>query len=97
MLGGFRRIMGVLSEFLRGIRQATLERSVSAIEGEYVELESAFLLMVLGPLVGVRTLTPLLSLELLEPLSAELRILEGRAFKGDDVLADIAASIGGEW
>lgn len=97
ILGRVKKIVGELVEFARGTKQALMEESVSALEGEYVELESAFLSMVLGPLVGIKTVTPLFSLELLEPLSTELKILESRALKGEDVLADLMASFGGEW
>lgn len=97
MLDVIRKAVRELIGFAKGIRQAALERSVSALEEEFIELESAFLFMVLGPLVGVKTITPLLSLELLEPLSSELRVLESRAFKGEDLLADLVAALGGEW
>lgn len=97
MLNTVRKAVSELIKFAKGVKQAVLERSVSAIEEEFIELESAYLLLVLGPLVGVKTITPLLSLELLEPLSSELKILEGRALKGEDVLADLVAALGGEW
>jgi len=92
-----RRLARGLLEFVRGVDRALLEESVSALEGEYLELESAFLTAVLGPLVGVRTLTPLLSLELLNTLKGELRVLASRAFKGEDVLGDLVSALGGEW
>ncbi len=98
MLDRFRNIVRELVELVGGLRRAVVEESVSALEEEYVELESAFLFMVLGPLVGIKTSTPMLSLELLDSLSpAEIRILESRAFKGEDVLGDLFAALGGEW
>lgn len=97
MLNGIKRVVRELVEFARGVKQAVIEESVSALEEEFIELESAFLFMILGPLVGIKTITPLLSLELLESLSAEIKILESRAFKGEDVLSDLMASLGGEW
>lgn len=84
-------------EFLRGAQRALVEESVSALEEEYVELEVAFFIMVLGPLIGLKTITPLMSLELLEVTSTELKLLESRVFKGEDVLGDLMASLGGEW
>jgi len=92
-----RRLARELLEFVRGVDRALLEESVSALEGEYLELECAFLTAVLGPLVGVRTLTPLLSLELLDALKGELRVLASRAFRGEDVLGDLMSALGGEW
>lgn len=97
MLGIMKKIVRELAEIFKGVRQAMLENSISALEEEFIELESAYLIMILGPLVGVKTITPLLSLELLETLSSELKILESRAFKGEDTLADLMSSLGGEW
>ena len=97
MLERLKKLAKELLEFVKGVDQALLEESVSALEGEYLELESAFLTAVLGPLVGVRTLTPLLSLELLDSLRGELRVLASRAFKGEDVLGDLVSALGGEW
>lgn len=97
MLEKLKGIIRELLWFIRGVDQALLEESVSALEGEYLELETVFLTIVLGPLVGIRTLTPLLSLELLDTLRDELRILASRAFKGEDVLGDLMSALGGEW
>jgi len=97
VLERLKKLAKELLEFVKGVDQALLEESVSALEGEYLELESAFLTAVLGPLVGVRTLTPLLSLELLDSLRGELRVLASRAFKGEDVLGDLVSALGGEW
>ncbi|MGC8975251.1 MAG: hypothetical protein ACP5KB_03530 [Thermoprotei archaeon] len=96
----FRIIKKVLSEFvdfIRGINQAVIEDSVSALELEHNELEATFLTIVLGSLVGVTTLSPILSLELLDVLRNEVKILESRAVRGEDVLGDLMASLGGEW
>ncbi len=97
MLEKLKGIIRELLWFIKGVDQALLEESVSALEGEYLELETVFLTIVLGPLVGIRTLTPLLSLELLDTLRDELRILASRAFKGEDVLGDLMSALGGEW
>jgi len=94
----FKSLYLILREFfnfIRGIDQALIEESVSALQLEYVELEVAFLTLVLGPLVGVKTVPTLLTLELLEPLRDEVRILASRAPRGRDVLADLMSSLGG--
>ncbi len=96
----FKRVYNVLRElinFVKGINQAIIEESVSVLELEYVELEAAFLTLVMGSLIGVKTLPTLLSLELLEPLKDELKILTSRAVKGKDILGDLMSSLGGEW
>jgi hypothetical protein len=95
-----KKIRGFLREvvlFIKGFNQAMLEQSVEALEAEYVELENAFLTMLFGPLIGVKTIPALLSLELLEAVKEEVSILESRGFKGEDVLGDLMSSIGGEW
>ncbi len=97
MFKTFKKILKEFMDFIKGINQAIIEDSVSALELEHNELEAAFLTMVLGPLVGVTTLSPILSLELLEALKNEIKILESRAVRGEDVLGDLMASLGGEW
>jgi hypothetical protein len=95
-----KKIRGFLREvvlFIKGFNQAILEQSVEALEAEYFELENAFLTMLFGPLIGVKTIPALLSLELLEAVKEEISILESRGFKGEDVLGDLMSSIGGEW
>lgn len=97
MLKVIKRILRELVNFVKGINQAMIEDSVSALELEHNELEATFLTMVLGPLVGITTLSPILSLELLDALRNEVKVLESRAARGDDVLGDLMASLGGEW
>jgi len=92
-----KKILREFVSFVKGVNQAIIEDSVSALELEHNELEAAFLTMVLGPLVGVATLSPILSLELLEVLKNEVKVLESRAVRGEDVLGDLMASLGGEW
>jgi hypothetical protein len=95
-----KKIRGFLREvvlFIKGFNQAMLEQSVEALEAEYFELENAFLTMLFGPLIGVKTIPALLSLELLEAVKEEVSILESRGFRGEDVLGDLMSSIGGEW
>ncbi len=92
-----KRILREFVNFIKGINQAIIEDSVSALQLEHNELEAAFLTMVLGSLVGVTTLSPILSLELLGTLKNEIKILENRAARGEDVLGDLMASLGGEW
>ncbi len=93
----FKKILREFISFVSGVNQAIIEDSVSALELEHNELEATFLTIVLGPLVGVTMLSPILSLELLEALKNEVKILENRAVRGEDVLGDLMASLGGEW
>lgn len=86
-----------LVNFAGGIRQSVIEQSVEVLKLEYVELETAFLMMLLGPFVGVKTVPALLGLELLDTLKDEVKVLVSRASRGEDVLADLMSSLGGEW
>jgi hypothetical protein len=97
LLDSVRRFFREVKEFVKGNVEALFEESVSALEGELLELESAFLFITLGPLVGVKTITPLLSLELLDAVKDEIRILLSRAYLGEDVLGDLMSALGGEW
>lgn len=97
MFGIIKKILRELMNFIKGVNQAIVEDSISALELEHNELEAAFLTIVLGSLIGVTTLSPILSLELLEALRNEIKVLENRALKGEDVLGDLMASLGGEW
>jgi len=51
-----KRILREFVSFVKGVNQAIIEDSVSALELEHNELEAAFLTMVLGPLVGSQEL-----------------------------------------
>lgn len=94
------KIRSLLSEFIlfiKGLNQAILEQSVEALEAEYIELENAFLTILFGSLIGIKTTPALLSLEILHAVKEEISILESRGIKGEDVLGDLMASLGGEW
>lgn len=95
MLKAISRIVSEVKSFVRGVKEAMIEESVSALEAEYIELENVFLLVLLGPLVGIKTVTPLLSLELLEPLVPEIRTLESKAVRGEDVIGELMSALGG--
>ena len=84
-------------EFIKGINQAILEDSVSALQLEYVELENAFLTLLFGSLTGIVPLPVHLGFELLDSLSNELNLLLTRSMRGEDVLGDIMSALGGEW
>jgi hypothetical protein len=94
------RLKGFLRElalFFKGLNQAILEESVEALEAEYVELEYAFLTILFGSFIGVKTIPLFTSLEILEAVRDEVLILESRGYRGEDVLADLVSSLGGEW
>lgn len=96
----FKYLIKAFKEFMnivKGIHEATVESSTSSLELEYVELETAFLNLLLGSLVGAVPLPTLLTLELLPYVKNEVKLLESRAFRGTDVLGDLMASLGGEW
>lgn len=94
MPGLLKRLLREIRLFLKGIEQALLENSVQILEAEYLEYENLFLTVLLGSLVGIRTVPSLLALELLESVKDEIRILLSRGYRGEDVFADIASLLG---
>ncbi len=64
---------------------------------EYLELENAFLSLVLGGMMGLHLVPMGLSMELLPLLKDEISIMERRHFLGGDVVAEYFAGLGGEW
>ncbi len=73
------------------------EQSVETLEQEYLDLESAFLTMILGGLMGIPIIPGRVARELLPLVADEIKIMEKRAFLGADVLADYFSTMGGEW
>ena len=93
-LKGMAREMG---EFMFGMGRAMREHSVEALQLQYLEMENAFLTIVMGGLVGM-PLTPLsISMELAPLLGEEVKIMERRHMLGSDVLSDYFSSMGGDW
>ena len=79
------------------MHKALIQQSVEALELELLELEHAFLSLVLGGLVGL-PLAPLgVAAELAPLLEDEARILFERTWRGSDVIADLFSRMGGEW
>jgi hypothetical protein len=86
-----------LKMFLWGAQEALRQQAVGALELEYLELEHAFLTMVLGTLVGL-PLAPLgVAAELAPLLEGEVKVLLERTWRGADVISDLFSAMGGEW
>ncbi|MET1127960.1 MAG: hypothetical protein ABWW70_01410 [Thermoproteota archaeon] len=86
-----------LKMFLWGAQEALRQQAVGALELEYLELEHAFLTMVLGALVGL-PLAPLsVAAELAPLLEGEVKVLLERAWREADVISDLFSTMGGEW
>jgi len=97
MLHLLRRLLDEARAFLAGVHKALIQQSVEALELELLELEHAFLSLVLGGLVGL-PLAPLgVAAELAPLLEDEARILFERTWRGSDVIADLFSRMGGEW
>ena len=91
------RFLKWVSEFLRGIGASLLEQSTEALQLEYLELEHAFLSIVLGSLVGIPLLPLGLAVELAPYIKDEISVLVERSRRGTDALADLFSTLGGEW
>ncbi|BES82305.1 hypothetical protein [Pyrodictium abyssi] len=97
MLHPLRRLLDEARAFLAGMHGALIQQSVEALELELIELEHAFLSLVLGGLVGL-PLAPLgVAADLAPLLEDEARILFERTWRGSDVIADLFSRMGGEW
>lgn len=97
MLRLLRRLLDGARAFLAGMHEALIQQSVEALELELLELEHAFLSLVLGGLVGL-PLAPLgVAAELAPLLEDEARVLFERTWRGSDVIADLFSRMGGEW
>ncbi|MCE4614191.1 MAG: hypothetical protein F7B60_01490 [Desulfurococcales archaeon] len=73
------------------------EQSVETLEQEYLDLEMAFLTMILGGIIGIPLIPGRVARELLPLVTDEIKIMEKRAFLGADVIADYFSTLGGEW
>lgn len=80
-----------------GIFKALEDQSIEVLRLQYLELENAFLSLVLGGMMGLHLVPMGLSMELLPHLKDEIRIMEQRHFLGSDVVAEYFAGLGGEW
>ena len=80
-----------------GIFKGMIEQSVETLQLQLLDLENAFLTLVVGGLVGMPLVPIGIAMELLPSLENELRILEERHFLGSDVLAEYFGTLGGEW
>jgi len=91
------RVLGELKRFIQGVKVSMVENATGALELEYVELESSFLLMVIGSLAGLVPMPPVIAVEILPLLRNEIALLEDRAYRGSDVIGDLFSGMGGEW
>jgi hypothetical protein len=79
-----------LSAFLASRRNDAVALTVLEVK----ELENIFALLLMGSFVGIPAPPTFIAVELLPFLEEELRVLESRAEDADDMLAEMAGSIG---
>lgn len=97
MLRFLRRLLGEAKAFITGMQEALIEQGVEVLELELLELEHAFLSLVLGSLVGLPLAPMGVAAELAPLLEGETRILFERTWRGADAIADLFSRMGGEW
>ncbi len=97
LAGAFRELARIAYNLTIGIFRALEEQSIEALRLEYLELENAFLSLVLGGMMGLHLVPLGLAVELLPELKDEVAIMEKRHFLGSDVVAEYFAGLGGEW
>jgi len=93
----FKNIILEFVNFNKGIFQAMREQSIETLEQEYLDLEMAFLTMILGGIIGIPLIPGRVARELLPLVTDEIKIMEKRAFLGTDVIAEYFSTLGGEW
>jgi hypothetical protein len=90
-------IASIIYNLTVGMFKGLIDQSIETLELQLLDLQNAFLTLVLGGLVGM-PLVPLgLAMELTPLLKDEIQIMETRHFLGSDVLADYFSTLGGEW
>jgi len=92
-----REVASIVYNLTIGIFRALEEQSIEVLNLEYLELENAFLSLVLGGMMGLHLVPMGLAVELLPDLKDEISIMEKRHFLGGDVVAEYFSSMGGEW
>jgi len=92
-----RELGRLLYNITLGIFKGIEEQSVEVLRLQYLELENAFLSLVVGGMVGLNAVPLGLAMELLPLLRDEIAIMESRHFLGSDVMADFFSAMGGEW
>ncbi len=92
-----KRVLRTLAELVKGLGTSLVEQSTETLRLEMLEMEHAFLTLVLGSIVGVPVLPVGLAMELLPYVKDEINILAERSARGVDLLADFFSTLGGEW
>jgi len=96
-IGAFKGMLRELTSFIFGMGQAVVEHGVESLQLQYLELENAFLTIVMGGMVGMPFVPLTISMELAPLVGEEVRIMERRHMLGGDVLSDYFSSMGGDW
>ncbi|RUM46930.1 MAG: hypothetical protein DSY37_04135 [Hyperthermus sp.] len=97
MINKLKDIVKTMLAFAKGMQQALVEQSVETLELELLELQHAFLSIVVGSLAGL-PLAPIgLAAELAPLLEDEMKILFERTWRGGDAISDLFSRMGGEW
>ncbi|MCE4620964.1 MAG: hypothetical protein F7B95_00810 [Desulfurococcales archaeon] len=97
LIAAFKELANIIHNLTIGVFKGIEEQSVEVLRLQYLELENAFLSIVMGGMVGLNAVPMGLAMELLPLLKDEIRIMESRHFLGSDVIADYFAAMGGEW
>lgn len=97
LIKAFKELSRIVYNLTIGVFKGIEEQSTEMLRLQYLELENAFLSIVLGGMVGLNAVPIGLAMELLPLLRDEIRIMESRHFLGSDVMADYFAAMGGEW
>ncbi|MFP3959465.1 MAG: hypothetical protein ACLFUM_06940 [Spirochaetaceae bacterium] len=89
--GFFGRAWRLVRGFFSTMDQAHRDNAVELTEYEARELENIFVLVLMGSFMGMPSPPSSLSVELLPYMEHELRVLNRRAERSSDALAEVSA------
>ena len=89
--GIFAKAMKLVRGFFSTMDQAHRDNAVELTEFEARELENVFVLILMGSFMGMPSPPSSLSIELLPYMEHELRVLNRKAERSSDALAEVSS------
>jgi hypothetical protein len=89
--GIFARALKLVRGFFSTMDQAHRDNAVELTEFEARELENVFVLILMGSFMGMPSPPSSLSIELLPYMEHELRVLNRKAERSSDALAEVSS------
>jgi hypothetical protein len=87
----FKKALKLVRSFFSTMNQAHRDNAVELTEFEARELENVFVLVLMGSFMGMPSPPSSLSIELLPYMEHELRVLNRKAERSNDALAEVSS------